>query len=150
MKKIPVAAAATILFSISSNSGVGAGERTLKTFVDASSGVTTDRLGAEGGSASIVVFNQRLLDEKGGHLGSNSGFCIRTAPGFSECQWTLVLTDGSITVAGREANAGTSFIPIIGGTGAYLGASGVMATAPGANKTFTQSLTFSAGAAAPQ
>jgi hypothetical protein len=52
------------------------------------------------------------------------------------------MADGTITVAGREAETGTSLIPIIGGTGAYVGASGVLTTTPNGDKKFTQVLTF--------
>jgi hypothetical protein len=118
--------------------------RTLKTIVDASAGVTRIALGSAADTAgAVVVFDQPLLDESGKTIGSNSGFCIRTGPEFSECHWTLALTDGSITVAGREAAIGTSSIPIIGGTGAYAGASGVMTSVPSANQIYTQMLTYS-------
>ncbi|KFE58521.1 hypothetical protein DB31_6242 [Hyalangium minutum] len=91
----------------------------------------------------MFVFDQPLLNEAGQNIGSNSGFCVRTLPGqFSECQWTLTMSDGSITVAGREAETGPSQIPVIGGTGAYLGVSGVLVTTPNGDRTFTQVLTL--------
>jgi hypothetical protein len=141
--------AALALSVAAAGAGVHAGEaRVLKTIVDATSGVTRIDLGASGDSpGDMVVFDEALLDETGAKIGSNSGFCVRTLPGqFSECQWTLTLADGAITVAGREADAGLSSVPIVGGTGAYAGASGVMTSAPGANHTFTQVLTFNASA----
>ena len=68
----------------------------------------------------MFVFDQPLLNENKEVIGSNSGFCVRTLPGqFNECQWTLTMADGTITVAGREADKGTSMIPVIGGSG-YL------------------------------
>ena len=116
---------------------------TLYTVADARSGVGTPiDLGTAGDSSGdMFVFDEPLLNGSGQKIGANSGFCIRTLPGqFSECQWTLTLPEGSITVAGREADNGTSYIPIIGGTGAYVRASGVLTSIPNGNRTYTQSL----------
>ena len=118
---------------------------TLTTIADARSGIASPvDLGATGDSpGDMFVFDQPLLNEARQNIGSNSGYCVRTLPGqFSECQWTLTMADGTITVAGREAETGTSLIPIIGGTGAYLGVSGMLATTPNGDRTFTQVLTL--------
>ncbi|WP_239469775.1 allene oxide cyclase barrel-like domain-containing protein [Archangium violaceum] len=118
---------------------------TLTTIADARSGIASPvDVGAPGDSpGDMFVFDQPLLNAEKENIGSNSGYCIRTLPGqFSECQWTLTMADGTITVAGREAETGTSLIPIMGGTGAYVGASGVLATTPNGDRTFTQVLTF--------
>jgi hypothetical protein len=118
---------------------------TLITIADSRSGIASPvDVGAPGDSpGDMFVFDQPLLNEAKENIGSNSGFCIRTLPGqFSECQWTLTMADGTITVAGREAENGPSSIPIIGGTGAYVGASGVLTTTPNGDRTFTQVLSF--------
>jgi hypothetical protein len=118
---------------------------TLTTIADARSGIASPvDVGPTGDSpGDMFVFDQPLLNEALQNIGTNSGFCVRTLPGeFSECQWTLTMTDGSITVAGREAEKGTSQIPVIGGTGAYLGVTGVLATTPNGDRTFTQVLTL--------
>lgn len=118
---------------------------TLKTVADARSGIASPvDLGTQGDSpGDMFVFDQPLLNEAGQNIGSNSGFCVRTLPGqFSQCQWTLTMSDGTITVAGREAESGPSDIPVIGGTGAYLGVSGVLVTTPNGDRTFTQVLTL--------
>jgi hypothetical protein len=118
---------------------------TLTTIADARSGIAQPvDLGAPGDSpGDMFVFDQPLLNEALQNIGSNSGYCVRTLPGqFSECQWTLTMTNGTITVAGREAEVGTSHIPIIGGTGDYLGVSGMLSTTPNGDRTFTQVLTF--------
>lgn len=118
---------------------------TLVTIADARSGIASPvDLGAPGDSpGDMFVFDQPLLNEARQPIGSNSGYCIRTLPGqFSECQWTLTMADGTITVAGREAETGTSLIPIIGGTGDYLGVGGVLSTTPNGDRTFTQVLTL--------
>lgn len=118
---------------------------TLTTIADARSGIATPvDLGPTGDSpGDMFVFDQPLLNAAGQNIGSNSGYCVRTLPGqFSECQWTLTMSDGTITVAGREAETGTSMIPIIGGTGAFVGVRGVLATTPNGDRTFTQVLTL--------
>jgi hypothetical protein len=118
---------------------------TLITIADARSGIAEKiDLGKPGDSpGDMFVFDQPLLDPNHQVIGTNSGFCVRTLPGkFSECQWTLTLPNGTITVAGREADNGTSMIPIIGGSGDYQSATGVLATTPNDNRTYTQVLTL--------
>ena len=118
---------------------------TLVTIADGRSGIAQSvDLGETGDSpGDIFVFDQPLLNSNREPIGNNSGFCIRTLPGkFSECQWTLTLENGTITVAGRESDTGTSMIPIIGGSGKYLLARGVLATTPNSDKTYTQILTL--------
>lgn len=123
--------------------------RSLHTIADGRTGIAQAvDLGEPGDSpGDMFVFDQPLLDKDKKEIGTNSGFCVRTLPGkFNECQWTLTMTsDGStITVAGREADKGASTIPILGGTGIYTGAQGVMVSTPNGDKTFTQVLTFTA------
>jgi hypothetical protein len=118
---------------------------TLTTIADARSGIASPvDVGPAGDSpGDMFVFDQPLLNEARENIGNNSGYCVRTLPGqFSQCQWTLTMADGSITVAGREAETGTSHVPVIGGTGAYLGVTGVLATTPNGDRTFTQVLTL--------
>lgn len=100
-------------------------------------GVAGDSLG------DMVVFDQPLLDENGAVIGNNSGVCIRTRVEHSyQCQWTLTFDDGSIQVAGREAEEGSSAISIVGGTGAYAGISGEMISTNNNDGSFTQTLRF--------
>jgi hypothetical protein len=148
MRKMILMAAVTAPFGLSM---LGCGKAqaaepwTLKTIADARSGIATPvDLGAPGDSpGDMFVFDQPLLNEAKENIGSNSGYCIRTLPGqFSECQWTLTMADGTITVAGREAESGPSDIPVIGGTGTYVGVSGVLNTTPNGDRTFNQVLTL--------
>jgi hypothetical protein len=118
---------------------------TLTTIADARSGVASPvDVGPTGDSpGDMFVFDQPLLNEARQNIGNNSGYCVRTLPGqSSQCQWTLTMADGSITVAGRETETGTSYVPVIGGTGAYVGVTGVLATTPNGDRTFTQVLTL--------
>ncbi len=91
----------------------------------------------------ILTFDQPLLDKQGEQIGNNSGACIRTRVGHSfQCQWTLTLKDGSIQVAGREFDKGTSHIAIVGGTGRYAGITGQMESINNGDGTFTQTLRY--------
>jgi hypothetical protein len=124
---------------------VAAGQRTLVTIADAKTEpATLVDVGDPGDSVGdTVVFDQPLLDEDGAAIGNNSGVCIRTRVGHSyQCQWTLTFDDGSIQVAGREADQGSSAISIVGGTGVYSGISGQMISTNNNDGTFTQTLTF--------
>jgi len=103
----------------------------------------------------IFVFDQKLLakDTKT-VIGRNAGYCIRTDPGapdfsstdhptllddpdnnYGQCTWTLTFFNhsrytGSITVSGREADLGASQVAIIGGTGDFIGATGMLTSTP--------------------
>ena len=91
----------------------------------------------------ILVFDQPLLDKEMNPIGTNSGSCIRTRIAHSfQCQWTLSMDKGSIVVAGREFDKGTSQLGIIGGAGIYAGISGEMESVNNGDGTFTQTLTY--------
>ncbi len=91
----------------------------------------------------ILTFDQPLLDAQQNTIGTNSGTCLRTRVAHSfQCQWTLTLNDGSIQVAGREFDQGTSEISILGGTGCYAGISGVLESVNNNDGTFTQTLHY--------
>ena len=119
--------------------------RMLVTIADAQTGpATLVDVGETGDSVGdMVLFDQPLLGEDGAVIGNNSGVCIRTRVGHSyQCQWTLTFDDGSIQVAGREADQGSSAISIVGGTGVYTGISGEMTSTNNNDGTFTQTLRF--------
>jgi len=91
----------------------------------------------------ILTFDQPLLDEDMKKVGINSGMCIRTRAQHSfQCQWTLSFEDGSIQVAGREFDQGTSNLSILGGTGKYAGITGEMSSTNNGDDTFTQVLRY--------
>ena len=101
-------------------------------------------MGEPGDSAGdMLVFDQPLLDEDMEIIGNNSGTCIRTRVEHSlQCQWTLTFENGSIQVAGREFDQGTSVIGITGGSGSYSGISGEMTSVNNNDGTFTQTLRY--------
>ncbi len=91
----------------------------------------------------IMVFDQPLLNEDMKKIGNNSGTCTRTQVGrISQCQWTLTFKNGSIEVAGREFDQGTSILSIVGGTGKYSGITGEMESTNNNNGTFRQTLRY--------
>jgi len=93
---------------------------------------TTIDLGDEGVSqGDIIAFTGSLSDEEGTDSGKSSGFCIVTdvEENLSECVWTYHFAEGTITVAGTEPDRGAATeiqMPIVGGTGDYAGARGVI------------------------
>lgn len=106
-------------------------------------------LGEAGDSiGDILLFDQPLLDINKKTIGNNSGTCIRTRAAHSfQCQWTLTFsnkseTTGSIQVAGREYDTGSSTISIVGGSGKYFAISGEMTSTNNADGTFTQVLHY--------
>jgi hypothetical protein len=116
---------------------------TMITIADAPHGKSSAiDLGPPGDSqGDLFVFDQPLLDQGRAAIGNNSGFCVRSQVGnFSECQWTLTLAGGTITLAGREAERGMSRITVVGGSGVYAGVRGEVVSTPNADRTFTQSL----------
>ena len=100
--------------------------------------------GEPGDSAGdVLTFDQPLLDQDMKEIGNITGACVRTRVEHSfHCQWTLTLEDGSIQVAGREFDQGTSIISIVGGTGIYAGISGEMESTNNNDGTFTQTLRY--------
>lgn len=91
----------------------------------------------------VLTFDQPLLNQQGKQIGTNSGACIRSRVAHSfQCQWTLTLENGSIQVAGREFDKGSSTIAIVGGTGHYAGITGQMESVNNDDGTFTQTLRY--------
>jgi len=119
--------------------------RTLVTIADARTSPAQHIDTGEPGDSvgDILVFDQPLLDKDMKEIGNNSGTCVRTRVGHSsQCQWTLTFEKGSIHVAGRELDQGTSTVTIVGGTGKYSGISGAMESTNNNDGTFTQTLHY--------
>lgn len=89
-------------------------------------------LGEPGESqGDMIVFTGSLSDPEGTASGKSSGFCITTdvEEKLSECVWTYHFAEGSITIAGTEPDLGANteiHMPIVGGTGDYAGARGLI------------------------
>lgn len=127
MTRFIMALAGSFLLALSSTAF--AESTTLKLVERATTDAVTD-LGATGDTpGDLLTFANEIFDEKNAEkVGSNNGWCIRTAAGKAwECFWTLFLADGQITVAGPFLDAGDSTLAVTGGTGKYAGARGTMA-----------------------
>jgi hypothetical protein len=101
---------------------------TLSVVERATTDVVTDT-GEEGDTVGdILTFANEVYDEANENMvGIDNGYCIRTRVGVAwECTWTLIVSEGHITVAGPFLDAGDSTLAITGGTGAYDGAHGQM------------------------
>lgn len=107
--------------------------------VPAKGKTTVVDLGTKGDSpGDITTWNEPILDKAQKSIGTSNGFCIRTVAGkLSQCQWTLTMREGTISLASSESQSGTSPASVIGGTGLYLGASGEASVTRNANGTFT-------------
>ena len=67
-------------------------------------------------------------------VGTDQGFCVRTIVGKSwECNFTLSLKAGQVTVEGPFLDTGDSTFTVTGGTGKFVGAKGslLLHTRPG-------------------
>lgn len=86
-------------------------------------------IGKKGDSVGdLIVFANPINDATDKtQIGSDSGYCVRTAVGVMyECVWTLILKDGQITIEGPFKDTGDSLFTVTGGTGKYAGARGQM------------------------
>jgi allene oxide cyclase len=97
----------------------------------------TDTVGdADNGTPSpdalgnVLAFHNPVFDAADKHqVGTDNGYCIRTTPGVAwECNWTIFLKEGQITVEGPyyDNPKHDSLLAITGGTGIYLQAQGQM------------------------
>ena len=79
-------------------------------------------------TGDVLGFANDLYDENNeSKVGTDNGFCSRTAPGKAfECAWTASLDGGQITVQGPFLDTSDSELAITGGTGDYDTASGTM------------------------
>ena len=96
-------------------------------------GETTIDLGAKGDSVGdLLVFANGIFDAANKtQVGTDQGYCVRTIVGKSwECNWTLLLKGGQITVEGPFMDEGDSLFTVTGGTGKYAGAKGSMKLHP--------------------
>lgn len=101
---------------------------TVKVVERATTDVVTD-LATEGDSVGdILTFANEVYDEANAEkVGTDNGYCVRTVAGAAwECNWTLTLAGGQITVEGPFLDAGDSVLAITGGTGDYHDARGQM------------------------
>jgi len=94
---------------------------------------TTVDIGAKGDSVGdLLTFANPIFDAANKvEIGSDQGYCVRVVAGKSwECNWTLILKSGQITVEGPFSDTGDSSFAVTGGTGKYAGAKGTLKLHP--------------------
>ncbi len=108
-------------------------------------GETTVDLGAKGDSiGDLLVFANGIFDAGNkAQIGTDQGYCVRIIVGKSwECNWTMMLKGGRITVEGPFMDEGDSLLTITGGTGKYAGAKGSMKLHPRDAKSTSYDFTY--------
>jgi len=121
-----------------------AGAEQIKVVERAVTDATLD-LGAKGDSAGdLLTWVNPLYDAANKtQVGSDQGYCVRVGVGKSwECNWTNLLKDGQITVAGVFMDAGDSTLVVTGGSGKYVGAKGTLKLHPRDAKSTSYDFTF--------
>jgi allene oxide cyclase len=76
----------------------------------------------------IFTFSNPVFDKTNTtQVGTDQGYCIRIKAGEAwECEWTVFLMEGQITVTGPFYDAKESTLSVTGGTGEFKNASGEM------------------------
>ena len=108
-------------------------------------GETTVDLPPKGDSiGDLLVFANGIFDAANkAQIGSDQGYCVRIIVGKSwECNWTMILKGGQITVEGPFMDEGDSLLTITGGTGKYAGAKGSMNLHPRDAKATSYDFTY--------
>jgi allene oxide cyclase len=84
--------------------------------------------GEEDSAGDVLAFSNPVFNAANKKkVGRDNGQCVRTAAGRAwECQWSISLSGGQITVEGPFYDGKDSILAITGGTGKYRNASGQM------------------------
>jgi len=139
-----VLAGAAPVFALLLGSAAAAGERLV--VVEHPVNETTTHLGSAKVDTlgDVLTFLNPVFDAANKkQVGTDQGFCLRVAVGKSwECNFTLLLTDGRITVEGPFSDDGDSVFTIIGGTGKYAGAKGQLKLHPRDAKSTAYDFTY--------
>lgn len=150
MKRLPFISTTALTVGLLAFTGqaFGADMEELALVERATTDVVID-LGEAGDSAGdLLTFANEMFDATNStKVGSDNGYCIRTAVGVAwECFWTLFLEGGQITVHGPFLDAGGSVLAVTGGTGKYASVSGEMKlnarNAEGSEYDFVYSLQY--------
>lgn len=111
---IPVLFAAVVLL-------LGGGTATVDSPRQAFAKFTGD-LDEQGDGITLKV----IRDRHGDVVGWGSQICTSLDNGFDQCQGTLVLPKGRISVSGVRRSGDYYVFSVVGGTGFYLGAGGTL------------------------
>ena len=133
VKWIALAVSLVLLLAIGvgslSASDPARGARVLTVVEHAISDVVVDVGGAGDSLGDILAFGNPVFDAANANeIGRDQGYCVRTNVGEAwECNWTVILDQGSITVEGPfYDDLRDSQLAITGGTGAFREAGGEM------------------------
>jgi len=130
-RRAALAAAAVPLFCVGFLTGGAAADEKMAHLAlveRATSDVVSDT-GEKGDSVGdVLTFSNEMYDESNTtKVGSDNGYCVRTAKGMAwECTFTVALDDGSISVEGPFYDGQDSVMSVIGGTGKYAKVRGEM------------------------
>jgi len=93
----------------------------------AKGGFTVQDRGPKGESPGDTLQFRDALSSAGQKAGRDAGSCVRVSAREQMCQFALILPGGRLQAAGitRDGNAKYT-IPLIGGTGDYIGATGTL------------------------
>ena len=88
----------------------------------------TDHAPMGDSAGDVLTFANELFDGTNKtKVGTDQGYCLRVDVGQAwECNWTVFLEDGQITVEGPFFDTKNSTLAVTGGTGAYRGWYGTM------------------------
>jgi allene oxide cyclase-like protein len=96
-----------------------------------SSFVNNGPQGKKPGRGDIVIYANPVFDRHGTRVGTDHGVCTVLSTTLSQCDATIVLPKGQIVTHGLQGPSRSGFdVAVIGGTGAYTGVHGTMATRP--------------------
>jgi hypothetical protein len=82
--------------------------------------------GAKGDSPGDTMFFRENLLRGGKRAGGTEVMCVFANRNVGRCHGTLLLGSGTLEAAGGIHFDGTFSLPVVGGTGTYAGASGVL------------------------
>jgi allene oxide cyclase len=104
------------------------GSQAITVIEHATTDTTTDTGAAKDSVGDILTFANNVFNAADKtKVGTDNGYCLRTVAGAAyECNWTVFLAGGQITVEGPFFDAKNSTLAITGGTGRYRGARGTM------------------------
>ena len=136
MRLIKLAALALVLITVPVTSrglispALAAGKPRVLTVVEHALSDTVADIGAAGDSlGDVLAFGNPIFDASNAQeIGRDQGYCIRTNVGEAwECNWTVLLAQGSVVVEGPfYDDLRDSQLAITGGSGAFRGAQGEM------------------------
>jgi hypothetical protein len=82
--------------------------------------------GAKGDSPGDTIFFRETLLRNGRKAGTSAVMCVFVSQNEGRCHGTLRLGSGTLEASGGARFGGRFSLPVVGGTGTYAGAAGVL------------------------